>query len=422
MSAPTTASAHSRPVPGICQQDFSILKQKINGNPLIYLDNAATSQKADCVVAAMSHYYHHDNSNVHRGMHPLSRRATARYENARKTMAQFLNTSSSKEIIFTKGTTEGINLVAQSWGRANLQPGDKILVGEFEHHSNLVPWYLLAQQTGAELISLPLNDDFSGFDMAVLKAALADPGTKLFAFTMLSNSLGIPLPAPELCQLAAQHQVITVLDAAQAAPHCPIDVQAIGCDFLAMSGHKCIGPTGIGALYGKTEHLEQMLPYQGGGEMIDNVSFENITYKPSPHRFEAGTPPIAEAIGLAAAIAYLDSMGFDAITKHEQDLGAYALDQLQQLEDIKYLSPKPVAGPLISFNLAGIHAHDAADLAGEAGVAMRAGHHCCQPLMRKCGVPATLRASWSVYNTRDDIDALIAVIKDIQSFFKRNSM
>lgn len=396
-----------------------MLDQQINGKPLVYLDSAATSQKPDSVVAALSHYYLNDNSNVHRGMHPLSRRATAGYEKARKTVARYLNATSAKQIIFTKGTTEGINLIAQSWGKSNIQAGDKILVGEFEHHSNLVPWHLLAQQNGAELVPLPLNENFSGFDMAVLTEALADPKTKLFSFTMLSNSLGITLPVHDLCELATKHQVITVVDAAQGAPHAPIDVQEMNCDFLAMSGHKCVGPTGIGALYGKMEHLEKMPPYQGGGEMIDHVSFEEITYKPTPARFEAGTPPIAQAIGLGVALEYLESMGLDAIAKYDHELGEYALERFRELSDIEYLSPQPVVGSLISFNLKGVHAHDAADLAGEAGVAMRAGHHCCQPLMRKCGVPATLRASWYIYNTQADIDALIEALKEIQSFFNR---
>ncbi|MGF1679385.1 MAG: aminotransferase class V-fold PLP-dependent enzyme [Candidatus Methylacidiphilales bacterium] len=408
------------PVPGACRSDFPLLQEVIQGRKLVYLDNAATTQKPETVLRRLDAYYRHENSNVHRGMYPLSRRATLAYESARQTVARFIGAASEREIVFTRGTTEGMNLVAQAWGSEHLKPGDRILVGEFEHHSTLVPWHQAARRTGAELVPIPLNEDFSGPDEVVLKAALADPRTKVFAFTLVSNSLGITLDAERWCRESARHRVLTVVDAAQAVGHLPVDVRNLGCDFLAFSGHKCAGPTGIGVLYGREEALASLQPWQGGGEMIDRVTFEEITWKPAPFRFEAGTPAIAQAIGLAAALDYLSSMGLEAIRQHTEELGAYALEKLREISGIRFLSPAPVAGPLVSFNLSGIHAHDAADLAGEAGVALRAGHHCCQPLMKRCGVPGTLRASWYVYNSRDDIDALVTSLGDIQTFFRKN--
>lgn len=406
---------------GACRHDFPVLDQEVNGKALVYLDNAATTHKPRAVIDAMSHFMENDNSNVHRGMGPLSRRATHAFEGARKKVADFIYAASPSEIVFTGGTTESINCVAQSWGRANLKKGDRILVGEWEHHSNLVPWSMVAETTGAELIPLPLNEDFSGPDPDVLRQTLRDPKTRLFAFTALSNSLGISLPVSELCHEAHAQQVVTVVDAAQAAAHLPINVQEWGCDFLAFSGHKCAGPTGIGVLFGKAELLENMPPFQGGGEMIDHVSFDRITFKPPPHRFEAGTPPIVEAVGLAAALQYLDELGRDSIARHDNELGSYALDRLQALDELDFLSPRPVVGPLISFNCRGIHAHDVADLAGEAGVALRAGHHCCQPLMHKCGIPGSLRASWFIYNTKEEIDIFCDTLRDILGFFRKSA-
>lgn len=400
------------------RSDFPALRQEVNGRPLVYLDNAATTQKPDVVIDTLSRFYQEDNANVHRGMYPLSRRATLAYENARRSVARFIG-AESNEIIFTKGTTESLNLVAQAWGRSHLQPGDRILIGEFEHHSNIVPWYQVARATGAELVPLPPSDDYAGHEPTALREALRDPRTKVIAMTHVSNSLGITLPVGEICALARKHGVLSVVDAAQSAAHLPLRVRDIGCDFLAFSGHKCAGPTGIGVLFGRAEQLEELDPYQGGGEMIDQVRFEEITWKPAPFRFEAGTPPIAQAIGLAAALEYLNEIGLEAIHAHDLALGEQALEVLAQIKSVNTLSPRPVIGPLVSFNLEGVHAHDAADLAGEAGVALRAGHHCCQPLMRRRGVPGTLRASWFLYNTKEDIEMLGEALRDILRFFKR---
>jgi len=419
------SSVNTLPVqpPGIggCRSDFPVLDQTINGHALVYLDNAATTQKPVQVLQAMDSYYRQDNSNVHRGMHPLSRRATAGYEGARKTVSRFLRASDPATVVFTRGTTESINLVAQSFARPRLEPGSHILVGEWEHHSNMIPWFEVARQTGATVSKIPLDTDFSGPDPKTFRELLERKETKFLAITCLSNSLGITLPVGEICRQARAANVITVLDAAQAAAHLPLDVTEWDCDFLAFSGHKCGGPTGIGVLYGKPEHLEAMLPYQTGGEMIDQVSFESVTWKKPPHRFEAGTPPIAEAIGLAAALDYLSALGLDAVAGHDYALGRYALEVLPSIPGIRFLSPKPVPGPLVSFNLEGVHPHDAADLAGEEGVALRAGHHCCQPLMRKCQIPGTLRASWFVYNTPEEIDRLTETLTGIGRFFQKGS-
>ena len=398
--------------------DFPILDQQVHGQPLIYFDNAATSQKPRAVLDALRHYYERDNANVHRGIHELSNRATAAFEAARARAAKFINARSADEIIFTRGTTEGINLVAQAWGSKNLKPGDRILLTEMEHHSNIVPWQLLAERTGAELIFLPITGDIGLLDLNRLDEYLAKK-VKLFALTHISNSLGTINPVVELCARARQLGVTTLVDAAQSAGHRPIDVQEIGCDFLAFSGHKMCGPTGIGVLYGRQEVLETMPPYQGGGEMILNVEFQRSTWKPAPHKFEAGTPDISGAVGLHAAMDYLDNkIGRRNIAQHDQELGAYAYAQLSRLkEGIRLFGPHIGRAGLVSFLLRDIHAHDVVTVADQRGVALRGGHHCNQPLMRKLGVESTARASFYFYNTTAEIARFVEVLGEIQKFF-----
>jgi cysteine desulfurase/selenocysteine lyase len=347
----------------------------------------------------------------------LSNRATAAYEAARQRAARFLNARSADEIVFTRGTTEGINLVANAWGNKNLQPGDRILITEMEHHSNLVPWQLLAERTGAKLVYLPVTGGDEGLlDLGKLDEVLTR-GVKLFAFVHISNSLGTVNPAAELCERARKVGAVTLVDAAQSAGHMPVDVQAIGCDFLAFSGHKICGPTGIGVLYGRKELLEAMPPWHGGGEMILEVEYHKTLYKPAPHRFEAGTPDISGPIGLHAAMDYLDAIGRENIWRHDQELAGYAYEQLAGIEGIRLLGPKRGRAGLVSFLLDDVHAHDVVTFADQRGVALRGGHHCTQPLMKKLGVPSTARASFYFYNTRAEVDRLVEVLKETQKFF-----
>jgi cysteine desulfurase / selenocysteine lyase len=401
---------------GLLRNDFLILDQQVNGHPLIYFDNAATTQKPRAVLEALEHYYEHDNANVHRGIHALSTRATAGFEAARTRAASFINARNPDEIIFTRGTTDGINLVAQAWGTANIKRGDKILLTEMEHHSNIVPWQLLAERTGAQLIYFPITGDIGLLDLNRLDEWLTSE-VKLFAMTHVSNSLGTINPVNELCARARKLGVVTLVDAAQSAGHRPVDVSEIGCDFLAFSGHKMCGPTGIGVLYGRHELLEQMPPYQGGGEMILEVSFEKSTWKSAPHRFEAGTPDISGAIGLHAAMEYLDKVGRNHIAEHDQELGAYAYAKLSALKDVRLFGPHIGRAGLVSFLLKNVHAHDVVTVADQRGVALRGGHHCNQPLMRKLGVESTARASFYFYNTTTEIDRFIEIVKEIQKFF-----
>lgn len=394
------------------RRDFPILDQEINGHPLIYFDSAATSQKPRAVLDAIVRYYEHDNANVHRGVHELSNRATGAYEAARERAAQFLNARSPQEIIFTRGTTEGINLVAATWALAHLQPGDRILLSELEHHSNLVPWQMVAQRTGAQLVFVPITGDEGTLDLSRLDALLAD-GVKLLSITHISNSMAVVNPVAEICARARRHGVVTVIDAAQSAGHLPVDVQAIGCDFLAFSGHKICGPTGIGVLYGRRELLENLPPYQGGGEMISKVEYFQTTYNVPPHRFEAGTPHIEGAVGLRAAFDYLDAIGRDAIFAHDHELADYCANRLREFDGIRIFGPKTGRAGLVSFVLPRAHALDVATLVDQRGVAVRAGHHCNQPLMAKLGVPATLRASFYFYNTRDEVDLFIDVLRRV---------
>jgi cysteine desulfurase/selenocysteine lyase len=396
--------------------DFPILDQKVHGQPLIYFDNAATSQKPRAVIEALDHYYKHDNANVHRGIHELSNRATEAFEAARRRAAKFINARSADEIVFTRGTTEGVNLVATTWGNQNVKSGDVILLTEMEHHSNLVPWQLLAERTGAKLAFLPVTGDIGQIDMNRVDELLT-PRVKMFSMVHISNSLGTINPVVELCARARKLGVTTFLDAAQSAGHRPLDVQEIGCDFLALSGHKMCGPTGIGVLYGRQEILEKTPPYHGGGEMILNVEYQKSTWKHAPHKFEAGTPDIAGAIGLATAMDYLDNIGRDKIAEHDLELGAYAFAKLSGLKNIRLFGPHVGRAGLVSFLLNGVHAHDVTELANQRGIALRGGHHCTQPLMHKLGVESTSRASFYFYNTTEEIDRLVEVLKEIQKFF-----
>jgi cysteine desulfurase/selenocysteine lyase len=398
------------------RKDFPILDQQVHGKPLIYFDNAATSQKPRSVIAALVHYYEHDNANVHRGIHELSNRATSAFEAARTRAAQFINARSADEIIFTRGTTEGINLVAATWGPKNLKAGDVIVLTELEHHSNLVPWQLLAQRTGAKLAFIPVTGDEGTLDLTKLDSLLT-PKVKLLSLVHISNSMGTVNPVAEICARARKLGITTLVDGAQSAGHMPVDVQAIGCDFFAFSGHKICGPTGIGVLWGRQEILDAMPPYQGGGEMILSVAYEKSEYKPAPHRFEAGTPDISGPIGLHAAMDYLDAIGRENIWKHDQELASYACEKLAALPNIRLFGPKQNRAGLVSFLLKEVHAHDVVTLADQAGLALRGGHHCTQPLMHKLGVESTARASFYFYNTRAEVDRMIEVILEIQKFF-----
>ena len=398
------------------REDFPILDQEVHGQPLIYFDNAATSQKPRAVIDALSRYYEHDNANVHRGIHELSNRATHAFEAARTRAAQYINAAKPEEIIFTRGTTEGINLVAHSWARKHLKAGDRVLLTEMEHHSNIVPWHMLAKRTGVELVFLPIHGDMGMLDLSRLEEWLT-PDVKLLSMTHISNSLGTINPVAEFCQRARERGIVTLVDAAQSAGHRPLDVRDIGCDFLAFSGHKMCGPTGIGVLYGREERLADMDPWQGGGEMILNVDFDEVTYKPAPYKFEAGTPDIAGAIGLHAAMDYLDGIGRDRIAHHDQELGAHAFERLSRLDGIRIFGPHIGRAGLVSFLLHEVHAHDVVTVADQRGLALRGGHHCNQPLMKKLGVPSTARASFYFYNTTEEIDRFVEILRDIQKFF-----
>ncbi len=408
----------SRPTPDwfALRQDFPILDQKVHGQPLIYFDNAATSQKPRAVIEALVHYYEYDNANVHRGIHELSNRATMAYEAARVRAAKFINAPSTDEIVFTRGTTEGINLVANSWGTKNLKPGDVILLTEMEHHSNLVPWQLLAQRTGAKLTYVPVTGDDALLDLTKLDSVLTKQ-VKLFAMVHISNSMGTVNPVADLCARARTLGITTLVDGAQSAGHMPVDVQAIDCDFFAFSGHKICGPTGIGVLWGRQELLDAMPPYQGGGEMILTVEYQKTEFKKAPHRFEAGTPDISGPIGLHAAMDYLDAIGRENIFRHDQELANYAYEKLAALQNIRLFGPRRNRAGLVSFLLKDVHAHDVVTLADQAGVALRGGHHCTQPLMHKLGVESTARASFYFYNTKDEVDRFVQVVREIQKFF-----
>ncbi|HEY5779816.1 MAG TPA: SufS family cysteine desulfurase [Terrimicrobiaceae bacterium] len=396
------------------REDFPILAQQVNGQPLIYFDNAATSQKPRAVINTLSHFYEHDNSNVHRGLHELSNRATAAYENSRKLLADYLG-AKPETIIFTRGTTESINLVVRAWGEANVGTDDVILLTEMEHHSNLVPWQLLARRKGATLRFVPITPD-GLLDLDNLDALLDGP-VKIFSFTHISNTLGTINPVSELCSRARGAGVVTLVDAAQSAGHTPVDVREMGCDFLALSGHKMCGPTGAGVLYGRKEILQSMEPFHGGGEMIVSVGLTESEFKPPPQRFEAGTPAIAQAIGLGVAANYLDKIGRQRIFEHDQALALQACALIEEVPGVRIFGPRDARAGLVSFVLESVHAHDVVSMADQYGLALRGGHHCTQPLLRKLGVPATARASFYFYNTSEEVIRMAEILRKIHAFF-----
>jgi cysteine desulfurase/selenocysteine lyase len=412
-----TAATPTTPVLDVerLREDFPILSQRVRGKPLVYLDNAATSQKPRAVIDALTRFYSTENANIHRGVHFLSERATVAYDAVRERVASFLNASSPREIVFTRGTTEGINLVAQSWGRSTLRPGDEILITGMEHHSNIVPWQLVAAQTGATVRAVPISDagelDLDAFDR------LLTDRTRILAVVHLSNALGSINPVRWLVSRARERGVVTLVDGAQSAPHLPVDVQAIGCDFFAFSGHKVFGPTGVGVLYGRAELLERMPPWQGGGDMIESVTLEHSTWASPPARFEAGTPMIGEVIGLGAALEYVEAVGRGAIGAWEEELLAYATEQVAPLDGVRLVGTAREKASVLSFVVEGVHPHDVGAVLDDEGVAIRAGHHCAQPVMRRFGVPATARASFAFYNTRAEIDTLVRGLGRVRTLF-----
>jgi len=397
------------------REDFPILREQVHGHPLIYFDNAATSQKPRTVIDALRHYYEHENANVHRGLHELSSRATDAYERSRQRVATYLGAPTAEEIVFTRGTTESINLVAQAWGGKFVRADDVILLTEMEHHSNLVPWQLLAKRTDSRLRFVPVLDDGT-LDLEQLSSLLTDE-VKLFAFTHVSNSLGTINPVSELCQKARAMGALTLVDAAQSVGHLPINVLELGCDFLAFSGHKMCGPTGIGGLYARAEVLDSIPPWHGGGEMIVSVTLEKSAFKKAPHRFEAGTPNIAGAIGLATAIDYIEQIGRPTIFEHDTHLARYAAERLAELPGMHVFGPTEQRGALVGFVMDAAHPHDLTTFADQYGLALRGGHHCNQPLMRRFGVPGTTRASFYFYNTTEEIDRMIEILEAAVRFF-----
>jgi len=395
--------------------DFPILASSVHGKPLVYLDNAATTQKPRAVLDALTEYYRSSNANVHRGVHYLSGRATDQYEQARASIARFLGAAEPREIVFTRNATESINLVAQTWGRANIKAGDEILVSAIEHHSNIVPWYMLAAEKGATLRVIPMFDS-GELDLEAF-ARLLTSRTKLVAISALSNALGTVTPVAEIIRQAHAAGAVVVVDGAQAAYHMPIDVRALDCDFFAVTGHKLYGPTGIGVLYGKAALLEAMPPWMGGGDMIASVTFEHCTWNVIPNKFEAGTPDIAGAIGLGVAVEYVSRIGMDRIQAYEQELLAYGTDALRQVEGLRIVGTAPRKASILSFVMDNIHPHDLGTIVDREGVAIRTGQHCAQPVMDRLGIPATARASLAMYNTRQEIDALVAALHKARKVF-----
>lgn len=396
--------------------DFPVLDQTIDGNPLIYFDSAATSQKPTAVLDALRHYYERDNANVHRGAHALSARATRDFEAARDKVAQFVNAASRNEIVFTRNASEAINLVAQTWGSANIQAGDEIILSVMEHHSNLVPWQMLARRTGAVLKHVRLTED-EAFDLEHYRSLLT-PRTKLVAIAHVSNTLGCVNPVDAVIAAAHQQGAKVLLDACQSVPHLPVDVQALDCDWLVASGHKMCGPTGIGFLYGKLDLLEAMPPFLGGGEMIGEVTLDSFTTAELPHKFEAGTPAIGEVIALGAAVDYLSAIGMERIHAYEQELSAYLQARLAEIPHLRAYGPQGDRAALVAFNVEGLHASDLATLLDRDGVAIRSGHHCTQPLHALLGASGSARASLYFYNTREEIDAFIAALQETIAFFR----
>ena len=397
------------------RKDFPVLQQSVHGKPLVYLDNAATTQKPLAVIEAIENYYRRDNSNIHRGVHTLSERATEAYEKVRATAQKFLNAADQKEIIFVRGTTEAINLVAQTYGRKNVGSGDEVLITAMEHHSNIVPWQLLCEEKGAKLRVAPINE--RGELLLDEFEKLLSPKTKIVAVGHLSNALGTINPIREIVRMAHARNIPVLVDGAQAAPRMPVDVQALDCDFYALSGHKIYGPTGIGILYGKTKLLEAMPPYQGGGDMIASVTFEKTVYNRLPYKFEAGTPNIADTIGLGAAFEYLNKLGLEQIEQHEADLLDYATKSVEAIPGVRVVGTAKEKAGVLSFVMENIHPHDIGTILDSEGIAVRTGHHCAQPVMQRFKVPATARASFAFYNTKQEIDVLARTIERVIEIF-----
>lgn len=395
--------------------DFPILSRQVHGKPLVYLDNGASAQKPRQVIEAMKHAYETEYANVHRGLHFLSNAATDAYEAAREKVRRFLNAGSVDEIVFTKNATEAINTVAYGFGMDAIGDGDEIVVTIMEHHANIVPWHFIRERNGAKLVFVPVDDDGS-FDIDAFTACLTER-TKLVAVTHMSNVLGTVVPVKDVCRIAHERDIPVLLDGSQSAVHMPVDVSDIDCDWFVFTGHKVYGPTGIGVLYGKSDRLAAMRPFQGGGEMIEEVTVDTITYNDPPHRFEAGTPPIVQAIGLGYALDYMDSVGREAIAAHEADLRAYAHEQLGRINALRIIGNAPDKGAIVSFEMQGVHAHDVSMVIDRAGVAVRAGTHCAQPLLQRFGVTSTCRASFAMYNTKAEIDVLAEALEKARNFF-----
>ena len=397
------------------RRDFPLLRQRVHGRRLVYLDNAATSQKPQVVMDAIGQYYERDNSNIHRGVHFLSEHATEEFEAARRIMQSFLNAADASEIIFVRGATEAINLVAQTYGRTHVHAGDEVLITAMEHHSNIVPWQILCEEKGARLRVAPITD--SGELLLEEFENLLGPRTKIVAVTHVSNALGTINPVPRIIEIAHRGNIPVLVDGAQAVPHLKVDVQALGCDFYVFSGHKVYGPTGIGVLYGKSALLDAMPPYQAGGDMISSVTFEKTTYNKLPYKFEAGTPHVAGAIGLGAAIEYVNGLGMDNIAAHEHELLAYATETVSAVPGIRLIGTAKEKAGVLSFLLESIHAHDIGTILDQEGIAIRTGHHCAQPVMQRFGIAATARASFALYNTREEVDALVEGIQKVREVF-----
>ncbi|MBI4380404.1 MAG: cysteine desulfurase [candidate division NC10 bacterium] len=397
------------------REDFPVLKQRVHGKPLVYLDSAATSQKPKVVIDTVTQYYLAENSNIHRGIHFLSEQATRAFEDSRAKVARFLNASTAQEIVFVRGATEGINLVAQSFGRMRVKAGDEIIISAMEHHSNIVPWQILCQETGAVLRVVPIND--RGEFLVDEYAKLLSPKTRLVSVVHVSNALGTINPVKRIVEMAHSRGVPVLIDGAQAAPHLTVDVGELDCDFYVFSSHKLFGPTGVGVVYGKAHHLEAMPPYQGGGDMILSVTFEKTLYNVIPFKFEAGTPHIAGVIGLGAAIDYLDGVGLDRIAAYESGLLAYATEAVSAVPGVRLIGTAKEKASIVTFVLEGVHAHDIGTILDQEGIAIRTGHHCAQPVLQRFGVPATARASLAFYNTRGEIDALVRGIRKVTELF-----
>ncbi|MEM5501465.1 cysteine desulfurase [Ahrensia kielensis] len=398
------------------RSDFPILASQVYGKPLVYLDNGASAQKPRQVIETLTHTYEHEYANVHRGLHFMSNAATDAYEGAREKVRKFLNAPTVEEIVFTKSATEAINTVAYGYGVPNIGESDEIVLSIMEHHSNIVPWHFLRERHGAKLVWVPVDDD-GVFDIAEFEKCLTDK-TKLVAITHMSNVLGTVVPIKEICRLAHERGIKVLVDGSQSAVHMPVDVQDLDCDFFVFTGHKVYGPSGIGVLYAKRELLDTMQPFMGGGDMIVEVTQDNVTYNSGFHRFEAGTPPIAQAIGLGAALDYMESVGRAEIAAHEHDLLTYANEQLAHINSIRIIGNAPNKGAIISFEMEGVHAHDVSMLIDRSGVAVRAGTHCAQPLLQRFGVTSTCRASFGMYNTRGEVDALVTALDKARTFFE----